>query len=155
MVLFTTDCYASVRLPVSTTLTPTFYRSRCPLQQQHVDCNCKIAESLLKKGNKQHVGGWNTTSKAWVHMVLHLPYVEGVFAVTFNDITRIKMVLSIQILHVLWFGLVLFKRTTRSSQNDLADSSSWSPSQSHGTRGGRNSQDGFSHQQESGLLFLP
>ncbi len=49
--------------------------NRCVLQQQHVDC--KIADALLKKGTKQHAEGWDASSKAWAHMVLHLPHAEG------------------------------------------------------------------------------
>jgi hypothetical protein len=60
--------------------------NRCVLQQQHVDC--KIADVLLKKGTKQHADGWDASSKAWAHMVLHLPHAEGGFGVTFNDITK-------------------------------------------------------------------
>jgi hypothetical protein len=59
--------------------------NRCVLQQQHVDC--KIADALLKKGTKQHADGWDTSSKVWTHMVLHLPHAEGGFGVTFNDAT--------------------------------------------------------------------
>jgi hypothetical protein len=60
--------------------------NRCVLQQQHVDC--KIADALLKKGTKQHADGWDAHSKAWAHMVLHLPHAEGGFGVTFNDVTK-------------------------------------------------------------------
>ncbi len=60
--------------------------NRCVLQQQHVDC--KIADPLLKKGTKQHTDGWDTQSKAWAHMVLHLPHTEGGFGETFNDVTK-------------------------------------------------------------------
>jgi hypothetical protein len=61
-------------------------RNRCVLQQQHVDC--KIADALLKRGTKQHADGWDAPSKAWAHMVLHLPHAEGGFGVTFNDVTK-------------------------------------------------------------------
>ncbi len=60
--------------------------NRCVLQQHHVDC--KIADALLKKGTKKHVDDWDTSSKDWAHMVLHLPHVEGGFGVTFNDVTK-------------------------------------------------------------------
>ncbi len=60
--------------------------NRCVLQQQHVDC--KIADALLKKGTKQHTDGWDAPGKAWAHMVLHMPYAEGGFGVTFNDVTK-------------------------------------------------------------------
>ncbi len=60
--------------------------NRCVLQQQHVDC--KIADTLLKKGTKQHSDGWDTSSKDWTHMCIHIPYVEGGFGVTFNDVTK-------------------------------------------------------------------
>ncbi len=49
--------------------------NRCVLQQQHVDC--KIADTLLKKGTKQHADGWDASSKAWAYMVPHLPHAEG------------------------------------------------------------------------------
>ena len=56
------------------------------MQQQHVDR--KIADALLKKGTKHHADGWDPDSKAWAHMVLHLPHAEGGFGVTVNDITN-------------------------------------------------------------------
>jgi hypothetical protein len=40
--------------------------NRCVLQQQNVDC--KIVDSLLKKGTKQHADGWDSSSKDWAHM---------------------------------------------------------------------------------------
>ena len=61
-------------------------RNRCVLQQLHVDC--KIADALLKEGTKQHADGWHATSKAWAHMILHLPHAEGGFGVTFNNVTK-------------------------------------------------------------------
>ena len=60
--------------------------NRCVLQQQHVDC--KIADTLLKKGTKQDTDDWDTQSKSWAHMVLHLPHAEGGFGVTSNDVTK-------------------------------------------------------------------
>jgi hypothetical protein len=60
--------------------------NRCVLQQQHVDC--KIADSLLKKGTKQHTDGWDSFSKDWTHMCIHLPHANGGFGVTFNDVTK-------------------------------------------------------------------
>jgi hypothetical protein len=60
------------------------FSNRCFLQQQHVDC--KIADEILKKGTKYHTDGWDTQSK--VYVVLHLTHGEGVFGVTFNDVTK-------------------------------------------------------------------
>ncbi len=60
--------------------------NRCVLQQQYVDC--KIAETLLKKGTKQHTEGWDESNKDWAHMVLHLSHDEGGFGVTFNCVTK-------------------------------------------------------------------
>jgi hypothetical protein len=60
--------------------------NRCELQQQHVDC--KIADTLLKKGTKQHADGWDTSSKDCAHMCIHLPHAEVGFGVTFNDVTK-------------------------------------------------------------------
>ena len=36
----------------------------------------------------QHEDGWDASSEAWAHMVLHLPLAEGGFGVTCNDITK-------------------------------------------------------------------
>ena len=48
----------------------------------------KIADTLLKNRTKQHTDGWDTPTKVWVHMGLHLPHGEGGFGVTFNDVTK-------------------------------------------------------------------
>jgi hypothetical protein len=61
-------------------------RNRCVVQQQHVDC--KIADVFLKYGTKEHADGWDAPSKAWAHLVLHLPHAEGGFGVAFNDVTK-------------------------------------------------------------------
>ena len=53
--------------------------NRCVLQQQHVDC--KIADVILKKGTKHHSDGWDTVSKTWTHVVLHLPHPDDGFGV--------------------------------------------------------------------------
>ena len=60
--------------------------NRCVLQQQQV--HYIIVDTLLKKGTKQHSDGWDTSSKTWAHMVLHLPHAAGGFGVTFNDLTK-------------------------------------------------------------------
>jgi hypothetical protein len=53
------------------------------VNQQHLD---------QQKSVKQHTDGWDTSSKVWshmvLHMVLHLSHVKGDFGVTFNDITK-------------------------------------------------------------------
>jgi hypothetical protein len=59
--------------------------NRCVLQQQHVDC--KIADAFLKKDTTDE-DGWDTSSKDWTHMVLHLPNAEGGFGVPFNCVTK-------------------------------------------------------------------
>jgi hypothetical protein len=56
------------------------------LQQQHVDC--KIVDTLLKKGTKQYADGWDSSSQDWAYMCIHLPHAEGGFGVTFNDVTK-------------------------------------------------------------------
>ena len=56
------------------------------LEQEHVDC--RIADTLLKRGTKEHADGWDAPKKAWAHMVLHLSHAEGGFGVTFNNITK-------------------------------------------------------------------
>jgi hypothetical protein len=84
--------------------------NRCVLQQQHVDC--KIADELLKKGTKQHADGWDTGSKDWDHMVLHLPYDEGGFGVPFNCVTKDDAFILLR--HALYLGWVLSLRNVRS-----------------------------------------
>jgi hypothetical protein len=59
--------------------------NRCVLQQ-HVDC--KITDTLLKRGTKQHEDGWDSSRKDWSHMCIHLPHEEGGFGVTFNEVTK-------------------------------------------------------------------
>jgi hypothetical protein len=77
-------------------------RNRCVLQQQHVDC--KIADALFKRGTKQHADGWDASSKAWEHMVLHPPHADGVFGVTFNDVTKGAAFYTTTSRFVAWLG---------------------------------------------------
>ncbi len=76
--------------------------NRCVLQQQHVDC--KIADALLKKGTKEHVDGWDTSRKAWSHMVLQLSHGEGGYGVTFNDVTKDAAFYTTTSRFVTWLG---------------------------------------------------
>ncbi len=99
--------------------------NRCVLQQQHVDC--KIADALLKKGTKQHADGWDASSKAWAHMVLHLPHAEGDFGVTFNEITKDAAFCTTTSRFVAWLGAFSQERQGLwLPKDDLRDSSSWS-----------------------------
>jgi hypothetical protein len=82
--------------------------NRYVLQQQHIDC--KIADALLKKGTKQHADGWDASSKAWAHMLLHLPHAEGGYGVTFNDVTKDAAFYTTASRFVQWPGLGLFPR---------------------------------------------
>ncbi len=156
--------------------------NRCVLQQQHVDC--KIADALLKKGTKQPADGWDAPSKAWAHMVLHLPHAEGGFGVTFNDVTKDAAFYTTTSRFVAWLGSFSHGRQGLwLPKDDLQDSSSWSsspllllrdihsklltkynckegcaPSQSQahvGARGGLSSQDGVSQQQQDAPLSIP
>jgi hypothetical protein len=99
--------------------------NRCVLQQQHVDC--KIADALLKKGTKQHAEGWDASSKAWAHMVVHLPYAEGGFRITFNDVTKDAAFYTSTSRFVAWLGAFSQERQGLwLPKDDLRDSSSWS-----------------------------
>jgi hypothetical protein len=98
-------------------------RNRCVLQQQHV--NCKIANVLLKRDTKQHADGWDSSSKAWAHMVLHLPHADGGFGVTFNDVTKDAAFCTIALRFVAWLGA--FSQEGQRlclPKDDLEDSSS-------------------------------
>ncbi len=77
-------------------------RNRCVLQQQHVDC--KVADTVLKKGTTERTDGWDTSSKGWTHMVLHLLHTEGGFGVTLNDITKDTAFYTTTSRFVTWFG---------------------------------------------------
>ena len=77
-------------------------RNRCVLQQQHVDC--KMANAPLKKGTKQHADGWDASSKAWAHLVLHLPHAESGSGVTFNDVTKDAAFYTTTSRFVSWLG---------------------------------------------------
>ena len=156
--------------------------NRCVSQQQHEDC--KIADALLEKGTKQHADGWDASSKAWAHMILHLPAGEGGFGVTFNDVTKDAAFYTTTSRFVAWFGAFSQERQELwLPKDDLRDSSSWSsppllllrdihskiltqyeckeicvPSQSQvNVRTGvrSSSQDGVSQQQEPAPLSLP
>ena len=95
------------------------------LQQQHVDC--KITDTLLKKGTKQHGDGWDVSSKAWAHMCLHLPASEGGFGVTFNDVTKDAAFYTTTSRFVAWLGAFSQERqAVWLHTDDLRDSSSWS-----------------------------
>jgi hypothetical protein len=76
--------------------------NRCVLHQQHVDCT--IIDVLLKKDTKQHVDGWDTSSKDWTHMVLHLPHAEGGFGVPFNCVTKDAAFYTTTPRFVSWMG---------------------------------------------------
>jgi hypothetical protein len=76
--------------------------NRFVLQQQHVDR--KITDALLKKGTKQNVDGWDTSSKDWTHMVLHLPHTEGGFGVPFNCVTKDADIYTTTSRFVSWMG---------------------------------------------------
>jgi hypothetical protein len=120
-------------------------------------------------------------SKAWAHMVLHLPHAEGGFGVTFNDITKDAAFYTTTSRFVAWLGAFSQERQGLwLPKDDLKDSSSWSsplvlvrdihngllanydckdsapPPVQPGVRAcpGRDSQDGVS-QQEAAPLFLP
>jgi hypothetical protein len=156
-------------------------RNRCVLLQQHVDC--KIADALLKRGTKQHADGWHATSKAWAHMVLHLPHAEGGFGVTFNNVTKDASFYTTTSRFVFWLGAFSQERQKLwLPKDDLQDSASWSspplvilrdihnillanydckdtaPPQSQPGTGGsvaRSHQDGDAQQQEAGPLLIP
>jgi hypothetical protein len=99
--------------------------NRCVLQQQHVDC--KIADTLLKKGTKQHADGWDASSKDWTHMVLHLPHAEGGFGVPFNCVTKDAAFYTTTSRFVVWLGAFPQERQELwLPKDDLRDSSSWS-----------------------------
>jgi hypothetical protein len=77
-------------------------RNRCVLKQQYFDY--KIADTLLKRGTKEHTDDWDTHSKDWGHMILHLPHAEGGFGVTFNDITEDTSFYTSTSRYVSWTG---------------------------------------------------
>ena len=81
----------------------------------------------MKKGTKQHADGWDAQSKAWAHMVLHLPHAEGGFGVNFNDVTKDAAFYTTTSRFVAWFGAFPQERQELwLPKHDLRDSSSWS-----------------------------
>jgi hypothetical protein len=93
-------------------------------KQEHVDC--KITDALLKKGTKQHTDGWDSSTKDWVHMCIHLPPSEGGFGVTFNDVTEDAAFYSTTSHFVSRFGVFPQERQKLwFPKDDLRDSSSW------------------------------
>ena len=128
--LYIISCLDSVRPPDSNTRlqytnSQILLRNRRVLQQQHVDG--KIAVALLKMGTKQHADGWDAPSKAWAHMVLHLPHAEGGYGVTSNDITKDAAFYTATSRFVAWLGA--FSQERKGfwlPKDDLRNSSSWS-----------------------------
>jgi hypothetical protein len=139
---------------------------------------------LLKKGTKHHATGWDTSSKDWSHMVLHLSHTEGGFGVTFNCVTKDDAFYTTTSRFVSWMDA--FSQARQElwlPKDDLRDSSSWSslplmllrdinskfidqydckevcvssPSQVNaGTHDRPRSHDGVPQQQETALLSLP
>ena len=145
--------------------------------------DCKIADALLKKSTKQHTDGWDTSSKVWAHMVLHLPHAEGGYGVTFNDITKDAAFYTTTSHFVAWLGAFSQERQSLwLPKDDLKDPSTWSspplvllrdihdgllvkydckdtepPQSQSGTRGrvGHSQQDGDARQQEADPRLLP
>jgi hypothetical protein len=57
-----------------------------------------------KRALKQHADCRVASSKAWAHMVLHLPHAEGGFGVTFNDVTKDAAFYTTTSRFVAWLG---------------------------------------------------
>ncbi len=77
----------------------------------------------MKKGTKQHADDWDTTSKVWTHMVLHLPHADGGFGVTF--ITKDPAFYTTTSHFVTWLGTFTQERQGLwLPKDDLKDSSS-------------------------------
>ncbi len=82
----------------------------------------------MKKGSKQHADGWDASSKAWAHMVLHLLHAESGSGVTFNDVTKDAAFYTTTSRFVAWFGAFSQERQKLwLPKDDLQDSASWSP----------------------------
>ncbi len=74
--------------------------------------------------NRLHAPG-----KAWAHMVLHLPHVEGGFGVTFNDVTKDSAFYTNTSRFVTWLGAFSQERQGLwLPKDELKDPSSWSSS---------------------------
>jgi hypothetical protein len=71
--------------------------------------------------------GWDTASKDWEHMVLHLPHTEGGFGVPFNCVTKDAAFYATTARFVSWMGAFPQERQKLwLPKDDLQDSSSWS-----------------------------
>jgi hypothetical protein len=72
---------------------------------------------------------WDTSNKAWAHMVLHLPHAEGGYGVTFNDVTKDAAYYTTTSRFVAWLGAFSQERQRLwLPKDDLQDSSSCSSS---------------------------
>jgi hypothetical protein len=106
-----------------------------------------MVDLLLKKGTKHHADGWDAASKAWAHIVLHLPHADGGFGVTFNDITKDAAFYTATSRFVAWLGAFSQERQGLWLLKDALPGARARP--------GRDSQDGVSQQQEAAPLFVP
>ncbi len=98
-----------------------------------VTCDTTYGNSSLQnfRGSgwspKQHVDGWDTSSKDWAHMVLHLPHTEGGVGVPFNCVTKDTAFYTTTSHFVSWMGVFSQPRQELwLPKDDLRDSSSWS-----------------------------
>ncbi len=81
----------------------------------------------MKRGTKEDVDCWDTSRRTWSHMVLHLPHTEGVYGVTFNDVTKDVSYYTTTSCFVVWLGSFPQERQRLwLSKDDLRDSSSLS-----------------------------
>ena len=95
----------------------------------YITCIYYWIDTLLKKGTKSHTDGWDTDSKSWSHVVLHLPSAEGGFGVTFHDIVAdITMDTAFYTsTFVAWLrAFPQHRQVMCLSQDDFQGSSSWS-----------------------------
>jgi hypothetical protein len=101
----------------------------CHAILRYFDWDGQVHLDKGKTGGQQHADGWDTSSKAWAHMVLHLPHTEGGFGVTFNDVTKDAVFHTTTSRFVAWLGVFSHERQGLwLPKDDLQDSSSWSSS---------------------------
>ncbi len=89
--------------------------------------NMETTDALLKNDTKQNTDGWDTSSKDWAHMVLHLSHTEGGFGVSFNCVTKDVAFYTTTSRFASQMGA--FSQTRQElwlPKDDLRDSSSWS-----------------------------
>jgi hypothetical protein len=86
------------------------FSNRCVLKQEDVDC--KIGDTLLKRGTKVHTDGWDTHRKTWSHVELCMWFIRF----NWEGIRKEKTTVKILPVEIVLGNLVIMRISVHSCQ---------------------------------------